>query len=73
MDFSIDRHKNLSAFFYWGKINLDNQMHLEQITKRVKKERKMDSRDLSLTSIIAVLYAVLVIVLAPISFGPVRR
>jgi uncharacterized membrane protein len=32
----------------------------------------MDSRDLSLISIIAVLYAVLVIVLAPISFGPVQ-
>jgi uncharacterized membrane protein len=36
----------------------------------VKKE--MDTRDLSLTVSFAALYAVLVIVLAPISFGPVQ-
>ncbi len=32
----------------------------------------MDTRDLSLTAILAGLYAILVVVLAPISFGPVQ-
>lgn len=32
----------------------------------------MDTRDLSLTAILAALYAILVVVLAPISFGPVQ-
>ena len=35
-------------------------------------KRKMDTRDLSLAVFFAALYAVLVVVLAPISFGPVQ-
>jgi len=34
--------------------------------------KKLDARDVSLTALFAGLYAVLVIVLAPISFGPVQ-
>jgi uncharacterized membrane protein len=34
--------------------------------------KKLDTRDVSLTVLFAALYAVLVIVLAPISFGPVQ-
>jgi len=36
------------------------------------EKRKMNTRDLSLTALVAGLYAVVVIVLAPISFGPVQ-
>jgi len=39
---------------------------------REVKKLKLDSRDLSLTVFFAALYAVLVVVLAPISFGPVQ-
>jgi hypothetical protein len=35
-------------------------------------KRKVDSRDVGLTALFAGLYAVLVVVLAPISFGPVQ-
>ena len=37
-----------------------------------REVKKLDTRDLSLTVLFAGLYAVLVIVLAPISFGPVQ-
>jgi len=45
--------------------------HTNPESREVKK-LKLDTRDLSLTVFFASLYAVLVVVLAPISFGPVQ-
>ena len=39
---------------------------------RGKEEKRMNTKDISLTAVIAALYAAIVIILAPISFGPIQ-
>lgn len=39
---------------------------------RGKEENRMNTKDISLTAVIAALYAAIVIILAPISFGPIQ-